>query len=177
MNITDIAFNKFRSALGKARQPPTELIANEDQIKQMAESDGLKLWRDGGYIAAPPGEPPLLYKKDTEAAHLWAVRSDDVVHAEERCDFGGQLASGVIKHTNLTGGAAAFSGGELLFLADGIIVVNGCSGRYGPRSKTELEQVVTAFVESGYGVWSMGFDEETNRPVGFIGSYPEWVTS
>lgn len=175
MSLTDTAFNKLRSALGEARLPPIELIANEDQTKKMTASDGLIKWSDGNGHAGPSGEPPLLDQTNTKAAHLWVVRVDDVVHAKEQCDFGARLASGVVKHTNLTGGAAAFSGGELLFLEDGTVVINGCSGRYGPRSKTELDQVITAFVESGYGVWSMGFDEETNRPARFIGLYPEWV--
>lgn len=176
MALTDTAFNKFRSVLGEPRQPPPQLIANEDQIRQMTATDGMIHWQDGKGPAGPQGEPPLLEQSNTRRAHLWVVRADDVVHAEERCDFGSRLTSGVIKHTNLTGGAAAFSGGELLFLDDGTIVVNGCSGRYGPRNKAELDQVVRAFVESGYDVWSMGFDEETNRPAGFVGAYPEWVT-
>lgn len=175
MGLTETAFNKLRSTLGEPRLPPSGLIANDDQIKQMEGADGLAAWLDGEGHAGPPGEPPLLEQRDTQRANLWVVRADDVVYAEERCDFGAGLASGVIKHTNLTGGAAAFSGGELLFLDDGTIVVNGCSGRYGPRSKAELDQVVRAFVESGYGVWSTGFDEETNRPAGFVGTYPEWV--
>ena len=90
--------------------------------------------------------------------------------------FGMSLESGVIKHTNLTGGAPAFSGGELLFLDPQTVVVNGCSGRYGPRSAQELDLVVQAFANSGYGVWSMGFDDEVNRPSPFVGVLPVWVS-
>lgn len=175
MSTTGTAFNKLRSVLGEARLPPPELIANEDQVKQMTVSDGLIQWLDGKGHVGSPGQPPLLDQRNTKNAHLWVVRTDDVVHVPEQCDFGARLASGVVKHTNLTGGTAAFCGGELLFLEDGTIVVNGCSGRYGPRNRAELDQIVIAFVESGYGVWSMGFDEETNRPAGFVGVLPEWV--
>lgn len=177
MTRTATAFRKVRLAIGSARVPPQGLIANQDQLKPMTAADGLMQWQDGvAGVSVQPGAPPLLEQSDTQDAHLWVVRTEDVVHAEERCAFGTQLASRVVKHTNLTGGAAAFCGGELLFLTDGTIVVNGCSGRYGPRSKAEMDQVVTAFVGSGYGVWSMGFDEETNRPIGFVGALPEWAT-
>ncbi|MDR7270672.1 hypothetical protein J2X20_003330 [Pelomonas saccharophila] len=174
MILTKKAFDFFRQAIGEPRLPPEGLIANIDQVKQMQPSDGLLQWIDG----VPPVErppTPLLDLQQVQAAHLWVVRAEDVVHAGERCEFGDSLESGVIKHTNLTGGAAAYSGGELVFLSDGTIVVNGCSGRYGPRSKAELDSVARAFAQSGYGVWSMGFDEETNRPARFVGAFPEWV--
>lgn len=141
----------------------------------MFAADGLLQWVDGTAGSDPMPTPPLLDSAQTESAHLWVVRPDDVVHAPERCAFGQNLESGVIKHTNLTGGEAAFSGGELLFLDAQTIVVNGCSGRYGPRNSAELDMVVRAFAESGYGVWSMGFDEEANRPAPFIGVQPTWV--
>lgn len=175
MSLTQKAFDEFRSTIGSPRLPPAELIANMDQVKQMLAGDGLVQWSDGNGVAAEPPTPPLLEVAQTLQAHLWAVREDDVVHAGERCGFGASLETGVIKHTNLTGGAAAYSGGELLFLQDGTIVINGCSGRYGPRTKAELESVAKAFARSGHGVWCMGFDEETNQPARFIGTHPEWV--
>jgi len=175
MSLTKNAFDQFRSAIGQSRLPPKKLIANDDQVTPMDASNGLRQWKDGPGLVDSPSPPPLLERSQLQAAHLWVVREEDVVHAEEHCSFGSSLESGVIKHTNLTGGKAAYSGGELLFLDEKTIVVNGCSGRYGPRSKTELDHAVKAFAESGYGVWSMGFDEETNRPAGFVGIYPEWV--
>lgn len=171
--LTKAAFEKCRNLLGVPRLPPQDLIANSDQKKLMVEADGLIHWVDGK--AAAKGSPPLLEQSHKEGAHLWVVRVDSVVHVAEQCAFGQDLESEVVKHTNLTGGSAAHSGGELVFLEDGTIVVNGCSGRYGPRSKGELDHVVRAFVDSGYGVWCMGFDEEANKPLPFIGTYPEWV--
>lgn len=176
MELTKKAFDAFRTTIGEARLPPHELIANDDQVKQMSSADGLRLWIDGAATRAATSPPaPLLQPRQVEAAHLWVVRDDDVAHAEERCAFGAALESGIIKHTNLTGGKPAFSGGELVFLDAVTIVVNGCSGRYGPRSKSEMQDVARAFAESGYAVWSMGFDDETNRPARFVGTYPEWV--
>ena len=143
MSATKLSFDSLRKALGNPRLPPPSLIANTDQVKQMSPEDGLQQWVDGSAVrrpTAPPAPPaPLLDADQVQARHLWVVRMDDVVHAAERGEFGMSLESGVIKHTNLTGGAAAFSGGELLFLDPRTVVVNGCSGRYGPRSAQELD--------------------------------------
>lgn len=175
MKLTDEAFEHLRITLGMPRLPPHTSIANDDELTQMTVADGLLCWVDGPGASSKPEQPPLLEAHQTQHAHLWVVRDVDVVHAEERCAFGASLETRVIKHTNLTGGKAAFSGGELLFLDESTVVINGCSGRYGPRSKTELDMVAQAFAKSGYSVWSMGFDEETNRPTQFIGTFPEWV--
>lgn len=170
------AFTKLRDHFGQPKLPPQELIANPDQVKRMTLADSLQMFVDGNHHQSQPAHtaPPLLRAEQVEDAHLWAVRREDVVHAAERCAFGAKLTSHVIKHTNLTGGDAAYSGGEMLFLGDDTIVVNGCSGRYGPRSKEELLVVVTAFAESGYKVMYMDYDEETNRPLPFLGVRPKW---
>lgn len=176
MSATKVSFDKLRSALGEPRAPREGTIVNEDQVKAMTAADGLLQWADGEGASASAPAAPLLDASHVERAHLWVVRREDVVHAAERCEFGKTLESGVIKHTNLTGGDAAYSGGELVFLDATTVVVNGCSGRYGPRTRAELELAVHAFAESGYGVWSMGFDEEADRPAPFIGVRPAWVS-
>lgn len=169
------AFSKFRDDIGLAKKPPSHLIANTDQLKQMTLHDGLQIFVDGDHPGDPPaGLPSLITAEQLESAHLWVVRLEDVVHALEHCAFGVKLASHVIKHTNLTGGEAAYSGGEMLFLDDSTLVINGCSGRYGPRSKDELHRVISAFAESGYRVMYMEYDEETNRPLPFLGVRPKW---
>ena len=108
---------------------------------------------------------------------LWVVRTDDVVYGPEHGPFGKSLESKMIKHTNLTGGVPAFSGGELLVLDEASsIIVNGYSGRYGPRTEAELNDVVTAFARSGYAVWAMGYDADAGAPLPFVpGVSPTWV--
>jgi hypothetical protein len=170
------AFDAFRGQF-PPRPPDSALIRNEDEKREMTTSDGLKLLQDGpvGADAGSPSAPPRLTPAHKADAYLWAVRPSDVCHAYENCAFGRSLETGVIKHTNLTGGGAASSGGELLFLKNDTIVVNGCSGRYGPRSKDEMDKVVVAFRQSGYRVWSMGYDDEANRGFPFVGVTPQWV--
>ena len=97
-----------------------------------------------------------------------------MLHAEEMCGFGKSLQSGVIKHTNLTGGAPAYSGGEMVMLDEKTMVINGQSGRYGPRSERELDAAAKAFRQSGYHVWCMGYDNEAGYPLPF-GVMPRWV--
>ncbi|MDT4865291.1 hypothetical protein FQZ97_1000860 [compost metagenome] len=177
MERTSGAFSRFRAQIGEPRLPPEAMIANPDQRKPMTQADGLHKWVDGSYdimsqTALPP--PPLLSSEQVENRHLWAVGLEDVKYALEKCDFGSNLESGIIKHTNLTGGEAAYSGGELLILEDATVVINGCSGRYGPRSREELELVVAAFAQSGYRVMYMEFDEEAGRPLPFLGVKPKW---
>ena len=45
-----------------------------------------------------------------------------------------------------------------------LLYVNGCSGRYGPENRQELEDVVCAICSVGYQVRSFGWDDDTNRP-------------
>ena len=176
MSATRAAFDVFRGSL-HPRAPREGVIRNVDETKLMTEDEGLAEWIDGqGRPANPAGAAPLLTADDCAKCSLWVVRLEDVVHAPERCDFGKSLASGVIKHTNLTGGAPAYSGGEIIALDENTIVINGYSGRYGPRTRSELDAVARAFADSGYGVWYMGWDDDANRPAPFLGVLPQWVS-
>ena len=166
---TKEAFDVLRQLLGQQpRMPPEKLIANPDETKPMSEADGLREWTDGNAAVSKdsPSPPPLIERNDPRLS-LWVVRTADVVYAAEGCSFGKSLASGVIKHTNLTGGGPAYSGGELVLLDQYTIVVNGRSGRYGPRSALDLHGAVKAFADSGYRVWYMPWDEDANRPAPF----------
>ncbi|MFT8679379.1 hypothetical protein [Gluconacetobacter sp.] len=171
------AFAEFRAQIGSAREPKAELIKNDDETMLMAAEDGLTQLTDGpisGDKSPTVTAPKLIEQNDLEQVDLWAVREADVVYADEQCSFGKNLETGVIKHTNLTGGAPAFAGGELLLLKD-VVVVNGQSGRYHPRSADEMYAVALAFANSGYHVWSMGYDTEADYPYPFIGVLPQCV--
>lgn len=146
----------------------------------MSPVEGLNFWDDGPYTStgvsrAVSAAPDLPAEEVVAKQHLWVVRTQDVVHAPERSDFGSRLKSGVIKHTNLTGGESAFAGGELFIIDPQTVVITGCSGRYGPTTREEMQAVAKAFADSGYGVWSMGWDDEVDLPAPFIGAEPQWV--
>ena len=146
-------------------------------VDQMRPEDGLMCWVDGpvkGPGPEPDGKPGL--PKQPDGQHLWVVTSEHVLHALEAGDFGKKRQAQAVKHTNLTGGGRAFVGGELVFLNKRTIAITGNSGRYRLRSGKEMAAIERAFVASGYNVWSMGYNQETNRPNVFGLSDPEWVS-
>ena len=171
MSKTAAAFDLFRNRY-PAKPCNMERVANDGELVQLDAWNGLQLWEDGS--GAIKGELPMLDPKPP-ATHLWVVRTDDVVHASEDGSFGTTLESKVIKHSNLTGGTNAHCGGELLFVGENVIALNGSSGRYGPNSGAEMTAVARAFRASGYGVWSYGFSEETMTAYRFGDKDPEWV--
>ena len=63
----------------------------------------------------------------------------------------------------------------MIWLSGDTIVVNGRSGRYPVRSSQEMCALAMSFKESGYHVWSMGYDDEANWPFPFVGVAPRWV--
>ncbi len=56
------------------------------------------------------------------------------------------------------GGADAHTGGELWFISDNKILINGGSSRYKPRTMEELISAADGFRKTGYTVGNMGFD-------------------
>jgi hypothetical protein len=98
------------------------------------------------------------------------------VHAPENCPFGFLRAAGVVKHTNLTGGAPAYAAGEVVFTEPSQIVVNGCSGRYPVRTKEAMVAIEIAFRNSDYDVWTTGWDADSGRAVPFGTVPPNRVT-
>ena len=126
----------------------------------MSRSDGLR------EFGTPEAQPHVVAAAPTSRGqavvgrHLWVIGLTDMPYAIEECEFGRGLETGIIKHTNLTGGADAHCGGEAWFLADDTVIINGSSGRYGPVNKAQLDAAALAFKACGYKVASMGFDDE-----------------
>lgn len=171
------AFDTFRQRF-PAKPLPLRLVANQDQVKPMHEADGLLLWEAGAAAAATIEEAPdapTVTPDQNDSKLLWAVEPARIPYAPERCDFGKSLESGVIKHSNLTGGGDAHCAGEMILIDAQSIVINGCSGRYGPTSEAEMASIARSFRASGYNVWSMGFDTEAAKPFPFMGVTPIWV--
>ena len=180
MNVrTTAAFDKYRAQYGPMRKPVESRINHPDDCAQLNSTNGLKELEDGPVAHGVPVPTssvcPLDFSMDMPDKHIWAVRAADVVYALENCPFGKTLDAGSIKHTNLTGGSSAFVGGELRFLMEGVIVVNGCSGRYPVRDDHEMRALGRAFLDSGHHVWCMGYDPEAglSYPLGSVES--EWL--
>lgn len=170
--LTAAAFAAYR-----ADRAPKAMHADAERYTgdadQITMADGLLSWEDGPTAAAEA--VPVMAEPDD--IHLWVVVTNDVLHAREHCAFGAARAAGTIKHSNLTGGQDAWCGGELMFVDDATIVLNGCSGRYRMMDEAELRAVASAFKASGYGVWSMGWNTDVDRPAKFGTQDPEWVAA
>lgn len=174
--LTRPAFDEYRKSR-TVQAMSAEVKRYAGDTDRMTVDDGLASWTDGVATSTTsrPTAPQVGPKPD--GMHLWIVSADDVVHAAETCEFGAGREFGKIKHSNLTGGADAFSGGELVFIDDQTLVLNGCSGRYRIRSEAEMSALASAFRRSGYRVWSMGWSTDTDRPAMFGLQDPEWVAS
>ena len=173
--MTVSAFGQYRNRWAPDQDMHPEAKRYEGDTDQLQPSEGLRDWVDGH--ASSPQSPPIapVIENISDKKVLWAVTADAVFHADEKCPFGADRGAGVIKHSNLTGGGKAFSAGELIFLDENTVVINGCSGRYRIRKAAELEALASAFKASGYNVWTMGYDDDTNRPVTFGVQDPVWV--
>ena len=68
------------------------------------------------------------------------------------------------KHTNLTGGAHAYLGGEMWFVSDIALYISGGSGRYPPENRTQLDEASRVFESFGYEVISLGWDDALGMP-------------
>jgi hypothetical protein len=134
---------------------------NADEVRQMAAVDGMsELPSSPAPVEAfvRHGSLPNARANASEARHLWVIRSQDFPVALEECAWGKALQSGKIKHSNLTGGNPAHSGGEIWFIGDDRVALNASSGRYGAKNQQEFDQIVDALRCAGYYVASMGFD-------------------
>ncbi|MDP3939737.1 MAG: hypothetical protein Q8R92_16595 [Deltaproteobacteria bacterium] len=145
-------------------RPPLRPATNADELRQLGPADGVLLLV--GTPAAGQTGPP----DDAQSRHLWVFRKaqqPDLPYVLELApNAAPRLASGVAKHTNLTGGGHASCGGELWVDVSNAdrLYVNGCSGRYGPTSREELDDAAQVFRELGFEVVNYGWDDETQKP-------------
>lgn len=126
-------------------------------------------WHDGGPTDNLVEPPEILLDEDRSRARLWVVGVDEVVHALKTGKFGLTRGRSELKHSNLTGGDEVFCAGELIILDESTVVVNGDSGRYGPRDASEMDIVLRAFAESGHRTYTTGYDGDANIPLPLIG--------
>ena len=75
-----------------------------------------------------------------------------------------RIGDGKLHHTNLTGGGMASVGGEVWFDEMPRVYISGASGRYPPETPAHLEEAEELFRTVGFGVVSLGWDWEVDRP-------------
>lgn len=144
---------------------PAKPPDNADETRRLTQADGVR------FLSVAPAEVSsarclVPQKKGDAGCHLWVVTAEARPFVFELEAVTPPLASGRAKHTNLTGGASASCGGELWVDPSEArhLYVNGCSGRYGPRSPEQLEDAVEVLRGVGFVVTSFGWDDEAAKP-------------
>lgn len=165
-------FDGFRR-IYPLRPYPAERIRNEGELHQLTAEAGLMSFpRDA--MRCELSQPPRSQSARGKL-YLWVIAANDVSFALESVPYGQILETGVIKHTNLTGGADAHSGGELWFLTESRLLLSAASGRYGPKSEQEMIDAALAFKNEGFEVASLGFDDDTGYPCQLLVGEPKWI--
>lgn len=107
------------------------------------------------------GCPPRGTREKGSARYLWVIDDTGIPYIFEiRYPL---LENTVPKHTNLTGGAPAYMGGELWFFTSESIYFSGGSSRYAPRNAEHLDDAATVFEDYGYEVYCLGWDPEEDK--------------
>lgn len=146
------------------RKPPD----NEGQLRRLTETDGIFAVANPLPEGRVRGSPSQSQNPD-RGRHLWVFFDGQIPSILEAAAVTPPL-EGLVKHTNLTGGGAASSGGELWFdtTEPMKLYVNGASGRYGPKNADELNDAVSVFQSGEFEVVSVGWDLEVDKPARVI---------
>lgn len=171
---TDLLALAFFRATYPLRPPREGTVRNPDELRQITPEDGLEEFNlNFGLKAEKSSLPRSTPRQNT---YLWVIIENSIPAALEAAMVGKSLRTGIIKHTNLTGGDKAHCGGEVWFIEDTTVVLNGSSGRYGP-SLFDDNQIIDAgrvFKEQGYRVAVLGMDE-TGHPATLLVGEPKWL--
>src|SRR5690606_24072214 len=114
------ALASFRT-MYPVRPPRSEAIRHTDELRQITPGDGLEEFNlTLGSRAEKSALPRSTPRGNT---YLWVIGKNAIPAALETVKIGKSLHTGIIKHTNLTGGADAHCGGEVWFIeADAMVL-------------------------------------------------------
>lgn len=167
-------FDSYRSRHG-ARPPNLDRQRYPDEVRLITATEGLVDLTTAPINTFHQGVPPGMQVTDSINKYLWVVGPNEVPIAIEGPRPTEQLARGYLSHTNLTGGGNAHCGGELWFIDDSTVIINGASSRYAPRGASELNEVALDFKASGYRTATMGWNDETGASNRYLRGDPQWV--
>src|SRR4051812_14056378 len=173
LTIVGDAFASYRERY-PCRPPVRSEIGSEDELRRLTADEGMGMLPPSPCEGVLQGIAPLAAGQSASEKYLWVVMPEGVPFALELLP-GVMFERGRLAHTNLTGGADAHSGGEMWFIDQSSVVLNGGSGRYPPRSSQELEAVALGFKAAGYNVASMGWDAGANVPARILRGDPKWL--
>ncbi len=166
------------------RAPNSANVKYEDEKYQIGQNEGLFEFVfptiNGIIFGAPPSSIADVNQCNS-SKYLWVVALTTFPAALENPSNKITLKGGRLTHTNLTGGVNAHTAGELWFCDSRTIMINGGSSRYTPRSSDELlsvaQTIKSAAEFAGYevSVASLGWDDESNRPIRMRTEKEIWV--
>ena len=144
-------------------QGPNKPLDTGDQARLITAADGVISLTRAPFPAPVAGRPGF-----PDGKHLWIIRPVALPVILETAPNvqPPPLQSGCAKHTNLTGAAPACCGGELWVdvVSASKLYVNGGSGRYQPRTPSELADAILVFEDLGFDVMSAGWNDENDKP-------------
>src|SRR5205809_2348174 len=89
-------------------QPPRRSSGDADENRKLTSADGV---RSLGKPPAEADERRVHEHSGARGCHLWVMDAGGIPYVLERAAVAATLKSGVVKHTNLTGGEMAACGG------------------------------------------------------------------
>jgi len=152
------------------RFPDEIKIRNDDEKRLLTTADGVDNL-ENKINSRQYCDPPKTKDENRESKgkYIWVIMQMNTPMILEYAAAGDTLESKRVTHTNLTGGKAAYCGGEVWFNNGGNdIYVSGKSGRYPARSLEELNEVCKALGRIGYNVINLGWDEDINQASGYL---------
>ena len=163
------ALDSFRRRYA-LRSPNARLIRNPSEAERLDETNGVRFLELAPATGVGLGLPPLERGGATSNRYLWIIDTRGVPYIFEQPIPA--LNNAIPKHTNLTGGAEAYMGGELWFTSESSMYLSGGSGRYPPVSVRQLEEAASAFKSFGYEVMSLGWDAAYDEAKRFLETTP-----
>ena len=155
MSASTQILKDFRSR-HRLRSPDRSLIRDQQETVRLEESDGLRLLTPAPVADVRYGSPGLSRTEHVNT-YLWVIDARGIPYVFESPIP--KIGAMCPKHTNLTGGAKAYLGGEMWFASAMALYISGGSGRYPPEDKTQLEEAAQVFESFGYEVTSLGWDD------------------
>lgn len=155
MSASTQILNEFRSR-HRLRLPDVSLIRGQQELAGITASDGLRLLTPAPVTDVQRGKPGPSRNEHVNT-YLWVIDTRGIPYVFEAPIS--KIGAVFPKHTNITGGAEAYLGGEMWFTSTIAMYVSGGSGRYPPKDKNQLEEAVQVFKSFGYQVTSLGWND------------------
>ena len=126
------------------------------EFEKLDASHGLRALQPAPAQSVCFGRPRVSIEDPGKHTYLWVIDDLGIPYIIDRPFL--HLNGAHPKHTNITGGADAYLGGEIWFKDSITLFLSGSSGRYPPMHETQLNDAVQVFESYGYRIMSLGWN-------------------